>query len=71
MSKLPQCFDALDRSLETMGCQADELRDQFLMMIPEPTTEGDNAMSELSRSTEQLQRIVVSERRKDVVDQSS
>lgn len=55
ISKLPEYFDALDRSLESIGNTTEELRDQFLN-----TTESDAAMAEVSRSAEQLSRIVVS-----------
>lgn len=60
LNKLPAYFDALDRSLESIGNQTDELRDQFLMMAPENAGDGVEAISEVSRSTEQLARIVVS-----------
>lgn len=47
-------------TLESIGHQGDGLRDQFLLMTPDNGSEGDNAMAEVSRSTAQLARIVVS-----------
>lgn len=62
INKLPAYFDALDRSLDSLGQKTDALNEQFLMLGPDvQICDGDGgALAEVSRSTEHLARIVVS-----------
>lgn len=62
----PSYFDVLDRSLDRLVSETDELQSQILMMAPGGSETGnggdgdDGSTSEVSRSTDQLARIVVS-----------